>query len=68
MRDLTLKDIDWLQFIDKEGKLKVSAIRIYLVQQSIYLRESIRNNTLPFQEFTENERLAICKFIGWYYD
>lgn len=64
----TLKDIPWAEFTDKEGKFKVTAFKLHLKQQSILLRESIKNNDLIFRDYTKEQKDAISRFIEWYYD
>lgn len=68
MKDETLRDINFSDCIDNKGNLKASAIKLKLVQNSIYLRESIRKNNLFVQDFTKEQKKAIIKFIAWYYD
>lgn len=64
----TLEDVDLSQFLDKDGKFKIIAFRAYLKEESIKLRESVRNNDLIFSNFTKEQKDAITKFIAWYFD
>ena len=53
---------------DIENTGKVSEYRLLQKQNAIYLKESIKNRTLIFQDYSKEQLQAIEKFIDWYFN
>ena len=57
-----------LKLSDIEIEGTVRQFRLAQKQNALYLKESIKNKTLLFQDYSKEQLQAIEKFIDWYFN